>query len=181
MGTPKALLPFRGRPFVEHVVEALRDGGCEPLILVVGRGPDHDRVARLAESLGATVVINDDPGSEQIDSLRIGMRKLPAACEAVVVTPVDVPQVSASLVDALISVFRTTGRPLALPEHQGRHGHPTLFGRALFDGLLTADLPDGARGVVHAHLGDASLVQVEDPDLLMDIDTPEDFQRLEQG
>jgi len=166
---------------VEHVVEALREGGCDPLILVVGQGPDHDRVADLVEASGVTILVNDDPGSEQIDSLRLALRSLPPSCQGVMVTPVDVPLVSASLVEALISVFHSSRRPLALLEHDGRHGHPTLFGRTLFEELSNGDLPDGARGVVHAHLAEASLVQVEDGTLLMDVDTPEDFRRLEQG
>lgn len=180
MGSAKALLPFRGTTFVEQILQALRDGGCDPLILVVGQSPEHDRVAELARSLGVATAINDDPESEQIDSLRIALRTLPPECQGVIVTPVDVPLVSASLVDALISVFHSSDRPLALLEHGGRHGHPTLFGRTLFDELLNPDLPDGARGVVHAHLENAALVQVNDPIVLMDVDTPEDFRRLEQ-
>jgi CTP:molybdopterin cytidylyltransferase MocA len=180
MGSTKALITLHGVPFAERVVRALRDGGCAPVIVVVGVGNDHQAVAALAESLGALVVVNRNPGSEQLDSLRLGMESVPAAVAGVMVSPVDVPLVSASLVDALIVAFEASGRALALPGREGRHGHPVLFGRSLFDELLGGDLPGGARDVVRAHLDEAVVVEIQDALTLKDVDTPDDLRHFQK-
>jgi molybdenum cofactor cytidylyltransferase len=178
MGSAKALLTLGDVPFIERAVRALQDGGCRPLIVVVGVGAEHEAAATLAESLGASVVINDNPRSEQIDSLRLAMESVPAGAAGVLVSPVDIPLVSASLVDALIAAFEASGKALVLPGRDGRHGHPVLFGRALFDELLRDPLPGGARDVVHAHLHEAVVVEIQEEMILKDVDTPEDLRRF---
>jgi molybdenum cofactor cytidylyltransferase len=178
MGSAKALLTLGDESFIERVVRALRDGGCEPLIVVVGVGAEHEAAAAVAESMGASVVINEDPHSEQIDSLRLAMESVPAEAAGMIVSPVDVPLVSASLVDALIAAFETSGKALVLPGREGRHGHPVLFGRALYDELLRHPLPGGARDVVHAHLNEAAVVEIQEEMILKDVDTPEDLRRI---
>ncbi len=178
MGSAKALITLDGVPFVERVVRALLDGGCFPVIVVAGVGADHEAAAALAESLGASVVVNEDPRSEQLDSLRLAMGSVPAGAAGVIVSPVDVPLVSASLVDALIAAFEASGTTLVLPGREGRHGHPVLFSRALFDELLRGNLPGGARDVVHAHLNEAVVVEIQEEMTLKDVDTPEDLRRV---
>jgi molybdenum cofactor cytidylyltransferase len=180
MGSAKALLTLDGVPFIERVVRAFLDGGCSLTIVVVGVGLDHEAAAAHAESLGAVVVVNEDGRSEQIDSLRLALGSVPARVAGVLVSPVDVPLVSASLVDALIRAFEASGKPLVLPGREGRHGHPVLFGRALFDEILQSDLPGGAREVVHAHLDVAVVVEVEEEMTLRDVDTPDDLRRFRQ-
>jgi molybdenum cofactor cytidylyltransferase len=178
MGSAKALITLEGAPFIERVVRALQDGGCEPLIVVVGVGAEHEATAAVAEAMGASVVINDDPRSEQIDSLRLAMVSVPAGAAGMLVCPVDVPLVSASLVEALIAAFEASGKALVLPGREGRHGHPVLFGRALFDELLRESLPGGARDVVHSHLLEAVVVEIQEEMILKDVDTPEDLRRF---
>jgi molybdenum cofactor cytidylyltransferase len=117
------------------------------------------------------VLENPDPDSEQIHSLRIALRHIPPDTGGVMVTPVDVPLVSASLVDALIGALRESGAPVALPVAGERHGHPVLFGGSVLGELGAEDLTGGARTVVHRHLGEAAMVPVP-ADVLRDVDTP---------
>lgn len=182
MGSPKALLGYGGRTFVEAVLGALRRGGCDPLLVVVGSGGPHEEIARLAREAGAEVVVNPDPASEQLESLRVALLALPGDCEGAAVAPVDVPKVDHRLVASLLDAFRVRGAPLVLPlREDGSHGHPVLFARTLFPELLAGDPADGARSVVHAHLPDAVEVPVSDPAMLEDVDTPEDYRRLVDG
>jgi CTP:molybdopterin cytidylyltransferase MocA len=97
-----------------------------------------------------------------------------------VVTPVDVPGIRAATVAGLISGFRAGGAPVVLAAHRGERGHPVLFARAVWHELHAHGLADGARSVVHAHAGDLHLVEVEDPAVLDDVDTPADLQRLRE-
>lgn len=179
MGLPKALLDLDGISFLERAIRALAGGGCDPVLVVVGSGPEHEVAADVATGLGATVVRNPDPESEQIGSLRLALRRIPPEAEGVMVMPVDLPLVSASLVDALIGALRGSGAAMALPAAGDRHGHPVLFARPLLPELLEEDLPEGARTVVHRHLRDAVQVPVE-PDTLRDVDTPGELRWIRQ-
>src|SRR5690606_5717515 len=100
MGSPKGLLDLSGRTFVDAVMEALRAGGCDPAVVVVGPRslPGAEEIARRAVEAGAIVAINSDPASEQIESLRIGVRALMGQATGVVVTPVDSPRIEPSTV-----------------------------------------------------------------------------------
>lgn len=181
MGTPKALLELDGRTFVERAIEALLLGGCDPVLAVVGVGGGAAAATQLARAAGAEVIVNPIEGSEQIDSLRLALSKLPQGVLGAAVMPVDVPRVSNELVAELLDAFLREGVPLALPRDGSGHGHPVVFARELFPELLRPDLPEGARTVVHAHIGEAVEVRVNDPQMLADVDTPDDFRRLTAG
>jgi molybdenum cofactor cytidylyltransferase len=178
MGEPKAFLTVRGRTFLETAVEALREGGCDPVVVVAPPAelPPGGRIAAEAARLGALPAVNPDPDSEQVDSLRAGLRVLGArGPEAVVVAPVDVPGVTPELVGRLVAAFHATGAPVVVPARAGRYGHPVLFSRHVFGELLAPQLPEGARSVVHAHAGE--LVEVEVDALPPDVDTPAEYRR----
>ncbi|HEX8394861.1 MAG TPA: nucleotidyltransferase family protein [Longimicrobium sp.] len=181
MGEPKALLRAGGETFLARAVLALRQGGCDPVVVVTG--PDEDAGARAiqaeARALGASVAVNPDPRSEQLDSLRIGLRALPDEAEGAAVSPVDIPDLSAGVVRRLVDALRRTGAPIAVPVRDGKHGHPVLFGRAVFGELSAPGLPDGARTVIHAHA--AELAEVSVDALPADLDTPEELRRWREG
>lgn len=173
MGRPKALL---GTPdtWLARAVNALSEGGCEPVIAVVGplATGEFAAIAAAARAAGAGVAENPHPDSEQIDSLRCGLRAVPAAAVAAVVTPVDLPGIRSEDVARLVAAFRRGGAPVVVPVFGGRHGHPVLFSRDVFAELLEQDLPDGARGIVHAHAATLAEVPVGHPAVLEDVNTP---------
>jgi len=173
MGTPKALLDADGRPFIVAVVEALVTGGCDPVVVVVGS--DHPEAATSARSAGALVVENPDPGEGPITSVRRALQLIPGDVDAFALLPVDHPTVLSGTVAALVQAFRSNDAPLVIPVFGGRRGHPVLLGRALFPALTDPALQGGARTVVHANLGAAVLVDVDDPGVVADVDTPEAY------
>lgn len=170
MGTPKALLDPGGRSFVSAVVGALVGGGCDPVVVVTG--PGQDEVGRRAEAAGAAVLVNPDPGEGPITSLRLALAVLGSDVGGVALLPVDHPTVRPETVAALLAAFGRSGAPLVLPALGGRRGHPAVFGRPLFPELLDPGLEGGARAVVHRHAAEALMVDVDDPGVLADIDTP---------
>ena len=176
MGRSKALLELEGRTFVRRVVEALAGGGCAPVLVVVRPGDDDE--ARAAREAGATVLENPNPGEGPITSLRLALDHLDPEIDAVAFCPVDHPLLKADTVQTLLSAAEGGEAPLALPVHEGERGHPGVFGRALFDELLDPELEGGARTVVHRHLDEALLVEVEDPGVVTDIDTPEGYREV---
>lgn len=173
MGAPKALLDAGGRSFVAAVVGALVGGGCDPVLVVVGTGqPDVERRARAA---GAAVLENPEPGEGPITSLRLAIHALGDSVDGVALLPVDHPLVRPETVARLLEAFREGGAPLVVPVVEGERGHPAILARDLFPRLLEPGLEEGARSVVHAHLDQARAVEVDDPGVRADIDTPQAY------
>ncbi|HEY8469137.1 MAG TPA: nucleotidyltransferase family protein [Longimicrobiales bacterium] len=175
MGRSKPLLTLDGEMLIERAVRVLREGGCGGVIAVV-RAQDDD-AARLAHAAGARVVVNDDAQAEQVDSLRLALRELPDDAAAAAVLPVDVPFVRPATVARLLAAFRSGAALVVRPTYRGEPGHPTLFARALFGELAAPGLPHGARTVIEAHAADTLDIEVDDPGVTQDVDTPEDLAR----
>ena len=100
-----------------------------------------------------------------------------ATAEAVVVLPVDHPMVKARTVMALIAAYRDSAAPIVRPVYQGKAGHPVLFSATVFDELLHEELAEGARSVVRGHADQCVSVEVEDRGVVVDIDTPSEYER----
>ncbi len=175
MGTPKALLDAGGFTFLARILSSLREGGAGPLLVVVRKLADPAAVE--AQRHGAEAILNPDPSPGPVSSLQAGIRTLPETAAAVLFAPVDHPLFSPDTVRALIRGFRETRAPLVVPAFEGWRGHPVLFGRDLFPELLEEHLPEGARTVVRRYLDDRLLVPVNDPGILADLDTPEEYRK----
>jgi molybdenum cofactor cytidylyltransferase len=175
MGAPKALLDAGGATFLARILDSLREGGASPLLVVVEDplGP----IGAEARRRGGVVVLNPDPAQGPISSLRAAIGALPEDVAAILFCPVDHPLVRGATVRALIEEFLRTRPPLLVPTFQGRRGHPVLLGRRLFPELLADELPEGARTVVRRYLHEGLQVPVDDPGILADIDTPDDYRR----
>ncbi|RMH17111.1 MAG: nucleotidyltransferase family protein [Gemmatimonadetes bacterium] len=175
MGTSKALLTHGDRTFVECTVAALREGGCEPVLvgLVDPLGPE----AAAARRAGAELLAVHDSSPGPIASLRAAIAAHPSA-PAVAVLPVDHPAVRPATVAALLAEHAASGAAIVVPEHEGRRGHPAVFDRSLFAELTDPALQGGARTVVRADPGRVRTVPVDDPGVLLDVDTPQDLARL---
>jgi CTP:molybdopterin cytidylyltransferase MocA len=175
MGSPKAQLEAAPNvTFLERAVHLLREAGCRYVVAVVN--DEEDWTARLADVAGAAVVINDVPGSHQIDSIRLALAWLPDDAAAAALLPVDFPAIRMETVRMLLHTFRESRPGVLLPVFGGRTGHPVVVARALFGEFLTEPLPHGAETVVLAH-PDRVEIPVDDPGVLLDIDTRAEYER----
>jgi len=180
MGRPKALLPMgaSATTFLEGVVATLRQAGLETIVVVVGADAALIRAAAEAARLPVHIVENPDPARGQLSSLLVALGALGRPeVEAVLVMPVDQPLVTADTVRRVIDTYRQTHAPVVRPARDGRHGHPVIIYRLLFDELRRADLSLGAREVIRAHQAAAVDVPVRDEGAFMDIDTQADYER----
>ena len=181
MGRAKAFLPVgtSGETFVSRLVRILRDGGVDDVLVVAAGDGAVMREALRAESVLSRLVLNSEPDRGQLSSLQVGLRAIDhPGVWGMLVTLVDVPLVSAETVRALLEVHRRTRAPVVRPIRHGRHGHPVIFDRAVFDELRKADPSVGAKAVVRAHEADAVAVEVDDEGAFLDIDTPDDYKRV---
>ena len=181
MGTPKALLTLQGVSFLRRIVDAMTVAGCRPVVVVTSSAADEEsgrRILAEAARAGATTVVNPDPDSQQIDSLRVALRSLPAEVEGVVTAPVDSPGATPDVVAALLAALRE-GALIAVPSYEGRRGHPVAFSSRVFTELMTGDLPEGARTVIRRHEAEVVELPLAEPGVLLDVDTPGDYARLQ--
>jgi molybdenum cofactor cytidylyltransferase len=180
MGRPKALLPtgVSGETFLSRIVGTLQAAGLDDLVVVVGEVPPD--LARALDALPGLVrpVVNPDPSRGQLSSLLAGLAVVDRpGVVGMLVTLVDVPLVSVATVEALLALYRASRAPVVRPARAGRHGHPVIFDRAVFEALRHADPAAGAKAVMQARLREVVDVPVEDAGAFLDVDTPEDYAR----
>jgi molybdenum cofactor cytidylyltransferase len=169
MGFPKALLEYQGERFIDGLERTFR-AVCGQVIVV------RSAASGEWDLPGADIVTNPRPERGMLSSLQCGLRKVSSGSDAVFFTPVDYPAIAESTVKQMAASW--SGDEIMIPRRQGRRGHPVLIAHSLIPEFL--NLPDAAqaRDVVVRHESGIRYVDVDDPGILLDIDTPEQFQAL---
>jgi len=173
MRYPKPLLIFGKQTAVDRVITISRAGGCDPVVVVLGS--EADRVRANASLEAAIVVANDDWQSGRTGSLQAGLRALPADLEAFLLFPVDHAMVDPASVAAILAARRSSGRPIVVPTHEGRRGHPVLFDASLVPEFLALGPSDPARAVTNADPARVLALEIEDAEILRNVDAPADY------
>jgi len=181
MGSPKALIPCRGKTFLEHLLEAARHPRISPVIVVLG--PHADAIRQAVNLDAVNVVINQEWEKGQLSSIQAAVRELQKRDETdgFLLFLVDHPFISARLVDQLVAEFYRSEKPIVLPAFQGKRGHPVIFARRLYEELLAAPLDKGARTVVWAHAGEVLEVPTEEEGVVLNLNDPENLRRALGG
>ena len=112
-------------------------------------------------------------------SLHAGLRALRPEIEAALVVLADQPGLTTELIRALADRYRTTSAPVIAPFYQGQRSRPVLFGRTLFPELLAAMDDQSRREIIARYRDHMARVDVEDPAILRDIDTRQDYKEIQ--
>ena len=177
MGSPKALIPYNGLTFVEHLLAATRHPRVGITRVVLGAGADEIR-AKLPVT-DEQIVVNEAWESGPLSSIQAGLRSLPAqGIEAAIICPVDHPLVTLRLIGAMVEAFDRSGKLIVLPTYLRRRGHPVLFSSKLFPELMSAPLDVGARAVVRAHRDEIAEVATEEEGVILNLNDPEALRKL---
>jgi molybdenum cofactor cytidylyltransferase len=172
MGSPKALIPYRGTTFAGHLLEVIQHPRVGVVRFVLGAGAE--KIRERLQLNAATIVLNPDWPQGQLSSIQAAIRSLPQdATAGLMLCPVDHPIVSAELVGQLIAEFDSTGKPIVLPTYRGRRGHPVIFRASLYNELLAASPEVGARQVVWAHQANVVEVPTEEKGVVLNLNDPE--------
>lgn len=182
MGQEKALLPWRGTTFLRAAIDAL-EPHADFLLVVAGKN------ARALEPVvwatTASLVVNPDPARGQFSSLQVGLREvLNRGRDGAIITLVDRPPPAPETVARLRAAYleaAAAGKWALVPEHNGVHGHPIIAGRDMIQAFLSAPAGSTARDVEHAHQDRITYLAVDDALVTTNVDTPEDYQRIQAG
>lgn len=173
MGEFKPILQIGYQSVVQHVISAFRQAGIQQIVIVTGHN-----AALLKTHLADTGVLflhNEHYRTTQMfDSAKIGLSYLKEICDRVLFTPVDIPLFSPDTVQKLIA----SGAELASPLCGGKQGHPLMLSSRLIDAILKDSGEGGLKGAVARLNIPMTHVEVNDPGVLHDADTPEEFQIL---
>lgn len=175
MGTQKLLLPFGSTTVIRHIADQLLASAVDAVYVVVGQ--DVERIREELAGRRVTLVVNPDPDSTMLDSVRCGLRALPEECTAVLVALGDQPGITSDLVDQMLRAFAATDKGILVPVHNGQRGHPIVFWASYREEILTRYDQVGLRGLVWAHPDEVFELQIPTSAVLADIDTPADYQR----
>jgi molybdenum cofactor cytidylyltransferase len=175
MGAPKLLLPFSGKTVIEVVLDSVKASPVDGILVVVGgwAAPVEEK----ARPYGALVALNPDFRSGMLSSVQCGFRQLPLEAEAALVFLADQPAIKPYVAEALIKAFRRTGRGIVIPVFDRRRGHPVLISVRYRKEIGSLDPEVGLRQLLDRHPQDILEEPVDDPTILRDLDTPEDYVR----
>jgi molybdenum cofactor cytidylyltransferase len=179
MGSPKALLPYQGRPFLEHLIDVTRHPkiGARRVVL----GAHAEPIASAVKLAADEIVINEEWETGQLSSVQAAIRSLPAGTDGLILCLIDHPLISAALVNDLIEQYYQTGMKIVLPVFQGMRGHPVIFSSTLYAELLRAPADKGARAVVWAHSAEVAEMPTTEQGCVLNLNDPDTLQRAIGG
>jgi molybdenum cofactor cytidylyltransferase len=177
MGRDKALLTYRGRTFIENILQNLHAAGIEKVTVVLGH---HAALIQSKVDLStAKVVVNQDYQRGQTSSLQRGLASVATdQPDAVILCLVDHPAISTDVIKQFQEQFESTRPPVLIPTHNGERGHPVVISKELFPELLALMPGEPANTVIRKYRPQTEFVEVADRGILIDVDEPAEYERL---
>ncbi|HYM40330.1 MAG TPA: NTP transferase domain-containing protein [Thermoplasmata archaeon] len=179
MGQPKPLLRIAGRPLLAQVLATVRKSQAAETVVVLGH--EASRVRAEMPLKHVAVVVNPDYEAGMSTSLRSGVHAASRTSNAFLIVLGDQPYVASSTLDRLIASWHPNGPRILIPVFRGRRGNPVLLDRSLANELDTIHGDVGCRALFGNHADEILEVPVEDPAILVDLDTPEQVETLSNG
>jgi molybdenum cofactor cytidylyltransferase len=179
LGRPKQLLELRGRPLLQHAIDAAAGSGLDEVIVVLGH--DSERVASaLTLPPGIWVVVNREYEAGQSTSLRAGLESVDPEAEAAAILLGDQPLLTPPAISKVLDAFRASEATIVRALWQGTPGHPVVLARSEWDSIKKLRGDKGARDLV-ATSARVEVVEMGEPPV-EDVDTWEQYEKLrDQG
>ena len=176
MQTNKLLLPYHGKTLIETVIDHVRQSDIDKILVV--SGAFSDELLPVISLLPVKHCHNKDYKKGMLSSVQCGFRNLPAAVNAVMIFLGDQPAIPGEVANLLIREYRKSEKGIVIPVHKGRRGHPLLIDGKYRHIIGKLDHAVGLRDLLYKYPEDVLEVNVELPEILKDIDTPQDYLAL---
>ena len=175
MGALKPLLPYGSGTVIQAVVRSLRASPVDAVVVVLGHRAEE--IAANLESEEARIVLNPRYQEGMLTSIQAGVAAAPAETEWLVIALADQPSLEPALVAHLLEEARRSGSSIVVPSWSGRRGHPLVLNACHRAEIAGMDPALGLRELLRRHAADIRHVPVGDEGVLLDMDTPADYQR----
>ncbi len=179
MGRQKLLLPYGASTVIEHIVDQALASSLTEVVVVTGH--DREEVTKALDGRNVTLTHNATYQEGMLSSVRCGLHAARRDCAGVMILLGDQPAICTSLLDELVRSFEDEGEGIVVPVHEGRRGHPLVFSARYREEVLTRFDDVGLRGLLDAHPDALRCVELNRPEVLSDMDTPEDYAREVDG
>jgi molybdenum cofactor cytidylyltransferase len=182
MGTAKLALPLGERTILEYVVQALRQADIAEVLVVLG--PHVAELARPAIASGAQALVLQRETAHMRETIEQGLTWLaqhhqPAPHDWLLLVPADHPTLEAQVIRRLAAARADhTGAMIFVPTYAGRRGHPLLVAWSHVPAIRALPPDEGLNAYVRRQAAATREVPIDTPEVLRDLDTPEDYQRL---
>jgi len=179
MGTFKPLLPVGGSTALEEAISRFLKAGIQNIKVVVGY--KAELITPILDRLSVQCVLNVQYDKGMLSSVLAGVGSIDSSVDAFFLLPVDVPLVKPKTIEALWEAYGNGDSLIIHPCFQGQRGHPPLISTVCIPKDLPSDYPGGLRAFLTRYKTMANDVEVADEAILMDCDTPEDYERMRKG
>ena len=173
MGSPKMLLPWKGKSIIEQVVENVLSSDVSRVVLVLGAVSDG--IKSVTSRYNVVHCYNEDFRRGMLSSVKCGFRALPEDCTAVVVMPGDQPMIGSVVINRVIAAWMESGKGIVMPAYRGRRGHPLLIDSRYREEVMSLPEDEGLRALAARNPEDVLEAETDDPSVLRDIDTRDDY------
>jgi molybdenum cofactor cytidylyltransferase len=175
MGRPKMLLPWGDRTVIEQIVHTLSRTNLAEILVVTGGA--RSEVENVLVNLPVHLMYNSRfAEGGMLSSFQVGLSVLGKGYDAALVVLGDQPQIEAWVVELVIEEYYFHRSPLVIPSYQKRRGHPWLIERSLWHVVQAQNPPLTLRDFLSNYQDHIRYIDVETPTILLDLDTPEDYQ-----
>lgn len=162
---------------MEKLVGDYKVIGCQPIVVVLGRAAGQIR--SILDESEVSVEINTRPEYGPLSSLRIGLRALPPGCSGFFFCQVDHPAVRVETLKNMIEKWNYRAACAVKPRYNKRGGHPVLIGKDWREAVLELPLTSSLRELMRNRNDEVITLDVSDPGILINVDTPEDYEHLQ--
>ena len=175
MGSPKMLLPFKGRSMIENVISNVSKSKADEIIVVLGAY--FDELSLLMKRLDVSYCFNDNYMKGMLSSVQCGFKNLPHDYKAALVFQGDQPLIPPAVVDRVIDEYIHSCKGIIVPVFNSRRGHPLLVDKK-YRGEIEKLLPDeGLHSLLDKFGEDLLEVETGEPGILRDFDTYDEYRK----
>jgi len=181
MGEAKQLLRLGTGTVLGRTLENVCAASLDEVVIVLGASAEAIREQLAGALAGVRVAVNPEYETGMASSLRTGLAALSSDIDAALIVLGDQPFVRPETLDRIVEEYRRTQAQILIPIHEGARGNPVLLDRSLFAEARALEGDVGCRAIFGKHPDEIVYVEVNDPGVLMDIDSREDYERLGRG
>lgn len=173
MGSPKMLLSYNGMTVIEQVISNVLAAGVSDVMIVLGSG--REEIVRGIAKYPVLHCYNDNYKNGMLSSVQCGFASLPEHSRAALIMPGDQPMIGPREISRVIMSWKASGKGIVMPVYNSRRGHPLIVDIKYRDEVLALPTEEGLRSLADHHPDDVLEAETDDPSVLRDIDTREDY------
>ncbi len=182
MGTSKMALPWGKSTVLETTLAHVQKANIEEILLVTGGYAERVESLPLVQDIPR--VHNDNFATgEMVSSVKLALATLKqndrfsTRFDAVMVLPGDMPIVTTNLLNECVEIWRKNPTRIVAPVYAGQRGHPVIFPFMLFEEFETLPAEKSPRALLKRHQSHVLPFDLEDPAVIIDIDTPAEYEK----